>query len=264
MNRIVFDENVFLQNGELSFASNIYDVYDVRTNEKIERLIGKRYASFEPAKREYTCLLKLGNMRGIPRLCSSIRNVDGKNYILFEREGKSDLFEIVTRGELKSKKAIKHILRELLKILVQIHAKGIIHLDLKLENIMYDSESKSVVLIDFDQKITPHYSPPETILDGNIPRKLPYSSAFDIWGVGVCAYLMLYRTIPDRNNPLQDFERLHPESTDRCKVFLEKCFKKKPSDRPSALELLEDEWVKGDKWENVQENLTATGTSSVQ
>ncbi len=85
-----------------------------------------------------------------------------------------------------------------------MHSRGKAHRDLKLNNVLYDSEAQKVKLIDFgfsldcrkDQLLnvvcgTPHY------MDPDLSRKTAYSAfAADIWAIGVCLYIMFVGKLP--------------------------------------------------------------------
>jgi len=85
-----------------------------------------------------------------------------------------------------------------------MHSKGKAHRDLKLDNILFDSETKIIKIIDFgfsleakkDQKLdvycgTPHY------MDPDIAKKVPYSAfAADIWAAGVILYIIFVGKLP--------------------------------------------------------------------
>ena len=85
-----------------------------------------------------------------------------------------------------------------------MHSRGKAHRDLKLENILYDTESKKIKIIDFgfsletheDAKLvsycgTPHYMCPDIV------KKVPYSGkAADIWAAGVILYIIFVGKLP--------------------------------------------------------------------
>lgn len=98
----------------------------------------------------------------------------------------------------------KIIFRQLIQAVGYLHQKGIAHRDLKLDNVLYDSQTQKIKLIDFgfsvgtcrDKKSesycgTPHY------MDPDIAKKVPYSPfAADIWACGVILYICLVGKLP--------------------------------------------------------------------
>jgi len=97
--------------------------------------------------------------------------------------------------------AIAFVLQQLCTALSMLHAKGIMHRDLSLNNVMFtDSSHQNVKLIDFglakmarfprtcESRVrcgTPGYRAPE-MMSGDI-----YDSQVDMWSLGVVAYLLL-------------------------------------------------------------------------
>ena len=84
-----------------------------------------------------------------------------------------------------------------------MHSNGICHRDLKLENILFKSKSKSLVkIIDFglskeniDEKMksyigTPYYVAPEVL------ESKGYDKKCDLWSLGVCLFKCLTGEYP--------------------------------------------------------------------
>ena|ERR1712051_158988 len=85
-----------------------------------------------------------------------------------------------------------------------MHSKGYCHRDLKMDNILMDTTTKSIKIIDFgfsllirpEEKLssycgTPHY------MDPDIVRKLPYNGfAADVWACGIILYIIYVGKLP--------------------------------------------------------------------
>ena len=85
-----------------------------------------------------------------------------------------------------------------------MHSRGYAHRDLKMDNILFDSETEQIKIIDFgfslktkeDQRLdsycgTPHYMDPE------IAKKVPYLAfAAAIWAAGVILYIIYVGKLP--------------------------------------------------------------------
>jgi serine/threonine protein kinase len=98
----------------------------------------------------------------------------------------------------------KHIFKQLIRAVGYMHQKGYAHRDLKLDNILMDTTTKTIKIIDFgfslkasgDEKLnvfcgTPHY------MDPDIVRKSPYNGpAADIWACGVILYIIFVGKLP--------------------------------------------------------------------
>jgi serine/threonine protein kinase len=103
-----------------------------------------------------------------------------------------------------SEELCKIIFKQLILAINYMHLKGKAHRDLKLDNILYDAETRQIKIIDFgfsletkkEQKLdtycgTPHY------MDPDIVKKVPYSAfAADIWAAGVILYIIYVGSLP--------------------------------------------------------------------
>jgi len=99
--------------------------------------------------------------------------------------------------------------------MAHIHCRSVVHRDIKLDNILLDSE-KGVKICDFgvskiikkgefvkEQCGTPAYLAPEIIIDNG------YEGFFvDVWSLGVLLYAMLLGTVPFKAANLDDLHKL--------------------------------------------------------
>ena len=149
---------------------------------------------------------------------------DGTPFLVMEYVSGRTLRQIVAEGPLSLERAIA-ITRQVLAALACAHAHGIVHSDVKTENVLVEAETGSgerIKLVDFglarvilgfdddssesrgDAHVagTPEYMAPEIILGG------PPSPASDIYAVGVILYEMLTGTTPfGGGKPMDIFTR---------------------------------------------------------
>ena len=132
--------------------------------------------------------------------------VEGKQLIMImELARGGELMEYVQKkGKLDEIEARK-ILLQIVNAIQYCHSSGVVHRDLKLENILFkDVEDLSIKVIDFGiagvcttfqadavDAGTIAYMPPE-VFEGNAVT----SPAMDIWAIGLMFYAMLYGTLP--------------------------------------------------------------------
>jgi len=134
-----------------------------------------------------------------------------------------DLQEVAMQATEWTEDVVKEVLRQCLSAVIYLHAKGIVHRDLKLENFLLSqpggpSKENKVKLCDFGtshrlaaheaskQKMwqfagTPTYVAPEVwtaALDRNQSTwyNITYDEKCDIWSIGVMAFKLLTGEFP--------------------------------------------------------------------
>jgi len=160
--------------------------------------------------------LKLPLFQNVARVFEVLEDKENY-YIIMEKLDGSDLFEILAESKSRRENGevlewtgyelAIHICRELLRALRYLHKNGLIHKDLKLENVMLhhggdedcaSPTNQSVVLIDFDT--IEHWepsSPKARDVLGTDQYIAPesysgsYSPKSDVFAVGVIAYKVL-------------------------------------------------------------------------
>eukprot|EP00930_Biecheleria_cincta_P074902 TRINITY_DN620_c0_g4_i1.p1 TRINITY_DN620_c0_g4~~TRINITY_DN620_c0_g4_i1.p1 ORF type:complete len:712 (+),score=103.70 TRINITY_DN620_c0_g4_i1:199-2334(+) len=169
---------------------------------------------------------------------------------------KGDLFSFVEdQGRLPEAKA-KPIIQGMLSALSHIHQAGIIHRDVKPENILMTSDCRPV-LADFgiavhvddtmglnSLKGSPGYMAPELL------RGLPYGTKSDVFGAGATLFFMLTGSLAfDAHTPEKIVENNRKCSirfqtsvlralSDKTKVFLRLLLEADPMLRPEAADVL--------------------------
>lgn len=165
------------------------------------------------------------------------------HFIIMEKFGTTDLFELLVQHEINEVLA-KVIFNHVLDALMYLFKFGIVHGDVKSENILIDTRDYNVKLIDFGSAIqiadgnimkhdylgTIEYHPPEMIVN---PEKA------QVWSLGVLLYDILYKRIPFKNN---DYKK--PNFSFRCDIsqstiiFISTLLEINPDLRPGMYDLL--------------------------
>ncbi|CBZ50377.1 putative protein kinase [Neospora caninum Liverpool] len=134
-------------------------------------------------------------------------------YVLMQFLNGGSLHTLVKNHEhgKLSEETARNLFKQICNAVNHMHARSIVHRDLKLENILLDSTGR-IKVIDFgfssivkhDARCrmrcgTPSYMPPEILL-----KKEYDGFAADIWSLGVVLYAMLHGGYPFRGNGLKD------------------------------------------------------------
>merc|ERR1712165_645140 len=124
-------------------------------------------------------------------------------YIVMERFHSKDLFDFISEQGPLPEALAKEIFRQLLTTLVSCHQKGVLHRDIKDENILIDLNTLKIKLIDFgsgcflEDRVyhefqgTRVYSPPEWV---NSRAYRP--EGLTVWSLGVLLYDMVCGDVP--------------------------------------------------------------------
>ncbi|KAI7847902.1 kinase-like domain-containing protein [Circinella umbellata] len=218
----------------------------VHTGEKVAiKMIDKNYTEKvnirDKVDREIALLKKLSH----PSIVKLFDVIETERYIgmVMEYASGGELFEyILTRDYLKEQVA-RDFFGQLISSVHYMHQKGVVHRDLKLENVLLFDDQRHIVITDFgfannctgqeDLLRTccgsPCYAAPELLVGSEY-----VGPAVDIWSCGVVLYAMLCGFLPfdDHNNmsllykdmleaPLVFPSRISPDARDLLRQMLE-------------------------------------------
>ena len=154
--------------------------------------------TYEHWRDEIDALNACRNVANVPRLLSASADVEHARYVIrmsrcigqpldYLYDFHCVVFDVALAFD---------VLHQLLRIVRDIHATGMTHYDIKIENILYDTDTRTVSLVDFgfckagplrSFHGTENYAAPE-ITRGVFPAGSPLC---DIYSIGVCAYFIL-------------------------------------------------------------------------
>mmetsp|Transcript_7643 Transcript_7643/g.8776 ORF Transcript_7643/g.8776 Transcript_7643/m.8776 type:complete len:373 (-) Transcript_7643:546-1664(-) len=203
-------------------------------------------------------------------------------YIVMEYIKGGELFHGLESVKHYTEENVVHIVRTLAKALKYCSDRGIIHRDVKAENILLkeDDTNSDIVLVDFGFAAhvkkglagmselktkcgTPLYIAPEIVRDEE------YNFKCDIWSLGVVACVLLAGVPPiPATTQTELFQKLKFQETwefepaiawakvsDLAKDFLKKVLEFDPEDRYDYDQILAHPWISGD---NVYEHVLET------
>jgi len=127
-------------------------------------------------------------------------------FLVFERIYGSDLFHIIEKRNFIpfNERDVRNIFKQILKAIKHSHDSGIVHRDIKLENILMDTTTAKVTVIDFGLcDIVPRgqssqkfcgsldYVAPEVVSKRNYDGFLA-----DVYSLGIVLYTLLFAEFP--------------------------------------------------------------------
>jgi len=197
-----------------------------------------------------------------------------KYYVFMELAGGGELYDDVKNSGYYDENIAAPIIEQILRAVQYLHEHGIVHRDLKLENVLYkDIDTNLVKLADFGESKreknrlksfvgTPDYLAPEVI------KGLKYGREVDMWAVGVITYVVLcgYPTFNGTNElevfqniTLVNYEYQSPDwdyVSEEAKNFIDSLLLLEPKDRMTAPQALEHIWIvkKGEFFDEYETN----------
>ncbi|XP_028414260.1 serine/threonine kinase SAD-1-like isoform X2 [Dendronephthya gigantea] len=220
------------------------------------------------------------NMRREARLLQMIRHphivqlleiveTSQSYYLVFEFADGGDLMDHICKRKKLEEDEVRKFIRQIISAVEYLHRLGIMHRDLKVENLLLDA-NKNIKIIDFGLSNTiyatdhnnenhcttqcgsPAYAAPELLV-----RK-DYGPQIDVWSIGVNLYAMLTGRLPYTVEPfnistlynkmLKRQMNVIPEHlSDGCKDMISKLLNPDPKERLHILEAVRHRWITMDE-----------------
>jgi len=247
------------------------------------------------SKKEYACKFLQKQVKGqnIPRIAldneiDMLKTLSHNNivqlyetlednstiYLIMELINGSDLFDISDILGTLRPASVASLLTPLLNALNYLHSRGIVHHDIKPENIIIDYAQNTLKLTDFGSAKylskscegavggTLNYMAPEVLLNMRGAHHVS-DKAVDIWSIGVLTYLLISGVHPFESKKSNEnilnriiagkfkFEgHVWDKVPKDCKDFIKRCLVVDPKKRATIVDLLKHPWI-----------LSATGKS---
>lgn len=236
----------------------------VTKKEIIIKKIQKDYNIIEDLRLAYSerdiakFLIKIYN-EGIGTIIDIFENADSI-YIVQEYVQSGNLKNFILDNPNLSQEIIANLFGQILSSLVFLHSNGIVHRDLKIENVLIkklNSNKYQSKIIDFgisrvlskNECLQAKYGtfanlPPEII------KNEPYSHNIDVWNLGIIGYFMLSKKHPYNSTKIKTLEKkIISENIDLGEIekqnennkliyILKKCLEKNKFIRPDSDDLI--------------------------
>lgn len=254
-----------------------------RTGEPVAvKQISKAFTDNVAFQREIEALMQIRQNGGHPNICALQENFDEGDYyyLVLDLVSGGEMFDRLCAKGAYSEADAARLVREVASALAFMHGVGIVHGDMKPENLMLSTKEQAnsvIKVVDFGSAHvtspdaegeydtrgianTPAYSPPE-VLDKET-RKAGLEPSFDMWALGIIVYIMLTGVHPfdlygnatdeeieedilkGKEPPLKSPLTAHLSQD--AVALITGLLARDPQERLTAQQLLDHPWVRGE------------------
>jgi len=202
---------------------------------------------------EVALMQQVSDVPGVIRLIDFF-DMPNSYYIVMERFNSKDLFDYISEEGPLGENLARQLFKQVLDTVNLCHKRGVLHRDIKDENILIDLNNNQLKLIDFgsgtylqdgvysDFEGTRVYSPPEWI-----KYRRYRADGLTVWSLGILLYDMLCGDVPyETDQQILDarlvwFPQLN--LSQEAKSIISLCLNPNPEERISLEQLANHPWI---------------------
>ena len=200
---------------------------------------------------EVALLNQVDDIRGVVHIIECI-DMGDSFAIVFENDGvNKDLFDIILEKGKLNEDFARDVFQQVTRTIIMCHQRGVLHRDIKDENIIIDIKTLEVKLIDFGSGClvqegdynefegTPIYAPPEWVKE-----KMYKAESMTVWQLGILLFDMVSGNLPflEERDILEGKLEWVVDLSAETRDLIEKCLCQDPRERIAMVDILKHPW----------------------